>query len=204
MKPRTRSTTTVEDYRDWREFIALLKQYRVKFIIIGAHALAALGKPRHTGDLDVFVAPTIANVQRVADALRDFGLAAAADAAPELAEPNKMMILGHEPIRIDITNTISGVSFAEAWRGRNTRKIGGKSVAFLGRREFIKNKRAAAEARPARQGKDLADLAALGEDEKPSGGKRRHAPAKRERPAKRRRSGDALLREAAVLRKLMR
>jgi hypothetical protein len=156
----------------------------VKFIIVGAHALAALGRPRHTGDLDVFVEPTVANVQKVESALRDFGFDAAADQAYQFAEPNKMMILGREPVRIDITNSLTGITFEEAWRGRSTHRIGDHQVAFLGRSEFVKNKRASAEARPARRGKDLADLAALGEDEKPAGGKRRHAPPKQKRPSR--------------------
>jgi len=162
VKHRTRSTITVGNSRDWLDFIGSLKRQGVKFIVVGAHALAALGKPRHTGDLDVFVAPTVANVEKVASALRDFGFDAAADAAYQLAEPHKMMTLGREPTRIDITNTLSGITFDEAWEGRAGHQIGDYVVAFLGRREFVKNKHASSE-NVARRAKDLADLALLGE-----------------------------------------
>jgi predicted nucleotidyltransferase len=143
--------------RDWSEFIASLNRHRVRFIIVGAHALAVLGRPRHTGDLDVFVQPTTANAEKVADALRDFGFEGAANAAWELVEPSKMMTLGREPVRIDITSEMSDLTFEEAWKSRIRRRIGGYVVAFLGRAAYIKNKRAAAQL-PSRRAKDLHDI----------------------------------------------
>jgi len=52
---------------------------------------------------------------------------------------------------------IGGVSWDEAWAGRAPGDCGGVPVHYLGREQFIANKRAAG--RP----KDLADLEALGE-----------------------------------------
>jgi hypothetical protein len=161
--------------RDWLDFIGSLKRQGVKFVIVGAHALAALGKPRHTGDLDVFVDPAPANVEKVARALRDFGLDSAADASYRLAEPHKMMVLGREPVRIDITNTLSGITFNEAWEGHDTHQIGDHAVEFLGRREFVKNKHASSE-NVSRRAKDLADLALLGEIPPQRKARRRRRP----------------------------
>jgi hypothetical protein len=143
--------------RDWSEFIASLNRQRVRFIVVGAHALAVLGRPRHTGDLDVFVQPTAANAERVAAALRDFGFEGAADVAWQLAELGKMMTLGREPVRIDITSEMSDLTFEEAWKSRIRRRIGGYSVAFLGRAAYIKNKLAASQL-PSRRAKDLHDI----------------------------------------------
>ena len=155
----------VGNSRHWSEFIASLRRRRVKFIIIGAHALAVLGCPRQTGDLDVLVQPSPQNAARLAQAFRDFDFDEAADKAGAFAGPAPaMMMLGVSPVRIDVTNSISGVSFPEAWKGRKKHRIGKKRIPFLGRREFVKNKRASAK-RPSRRGKDLADLAMLGEKE---------------------------------------
>lgn len=163
MKQRTRSTA-IGNYRDWSEFIKSFCHNRVRFVVIGAHALAVLGRPRHTGDLDVFVDATKANLDRVAAALRDFGFDSLAEEAPAaLAVPGSLLVLGREPVQINVTNTISGVTFQEAWRSRNTKRIADCDVAFLGRRTLIKNKKAAAKD-PTRGGKkfiDLADVAAL-------------------------------------------
>jgi hypothetical protein len=64
--------------------------------------------------------------------------------------------------------SIDGVTFERAWTGRLKGVLGGERVSFLGRRELIRNKRAAG--RP----KDLADIALLEE-----GGTVRKASSKR-------------------------
>lgn len=63
---------------DWSEFLHLLQKHRVRFLVVGAHALAAHGRPRFTGDFDVFVDATPANARRVCAALREFGVGGAA------------------------------------------------------------------------------------------------------------------------------
>lgn len=68
----------IELNRDWSEFLSALISRRVRFLLIGAHAVAGHGEPRLTEDLDVFVAPTLENAQRLRDALCDFGFGAAA------------------------------------------------------------------------------------------------------------------------------
>ena len=46
---------------EWAGFIASLSSHRVRFLVVGAHALAVHGLPRATGDLDLFVEPTGVN-----------------------------------------------------------------------------------------------------------------------------------------------
>ena len=54
---------------EWSEFIDLLFSHRVRFLVVGAHALAAIGRPRATVDLDLFVEATESNARRLAAAL---------------------------------------------------------------------------------------------------------------------------------------
>jgi len=57
-------------------FVDLLRAFidqEVRFLIVGAHALGVHGRPRATGDLDVWVDPTPVNAERVMSALQDFG-----------------------------------------------------------------------------------------------------------------------------------
>src|SRR5262249_5033900 len=143
---------------EWREFLSLLSSHRVRFLIVGAHALAAIGRPRATQDLDVLVEPTPANARRLAGALREFEYAALADQWPCFAQRDRMARLGVEPLRIDVMTTISGVTFARAWRGRIRARVGGIALGFLGRSEFLRNKRA-----PSGRPKDLLDVALLEE-----------------------------------------
>jgi hypothetical protein len=62
-----------EYFRDFREFLAALQRADVRFLVVGAHALAALGVPRATVDLDVWVDCTEENALRIWRALADFG-----------------------------------------------------------------------------------------------------------------------------------
>ena len=142
---------------EWSECIALLCTHRVRFLVVGAHALAACGRPRATQDIDWWVEPNEENARRLGAALAEFGYRALARQWRRFCEPDRMATLGRPPLQIDILTTISGVSFAEAWKGRRRLRHGTRWVGFLGERELIRNKRAAG--RP----KDLLDIELLKE-----------------------------------------
>ena len=144
---------------DWSEFIGLLADHGVRYLIVGAHALAANGRPRATQDIDVWVEPTRANARRLCTALGEFGFTDLATAVDEFSSPDRMATLGHPPLRIDVMTSIDGVTFEEGWGGRLEAKLGHHVVPFLGRDQFLANKRAAGRA------KDLADIALLTEGE---------------------------------------
>jgi hypothetical protein len=142
-------------YRDWNEFIALLTRHRVRFVIVGGHAVAVHAMPRHTEDLDVFVEPTLANAKRLRAALVDFGFGEGAPAVEVLATPRKVLMIGRKPYRIDVLTGIDGVSFGRAWKNRVSTPLEHGTVYVIGKDALVANKRAAG--RP----KDLADLAML-------------------------------------------
>ena len=144
---------------DFKEFLFCLKRGDVRFVVIGAYVLATLGRPRYSDDLDVFVEPSRKNAESLAAALRAFGgFEELARVVPDhLSEPDRMISIGRAPLAIDVTTGIDGVSFEDAWKGRNELEIDGQAIAFLGKAEYVRTKRAAG--RP----KDLADLALLQE-----------------------------------------
>lgn len=148
--------------REWEDLIDSLCSNRVRFLVVGAHALAAHGRPRATLDLDILVEPTPGNARRVTAALADYGFPALARETKAFATPDRMASLGREPLRVDIMTSISGVSFSQAWKGRKRMKMAGRAVNVLGLRQFLQNKKASG--RP----KDLLDIALLEE-----GGRRR-------------------------------
>ncbi len=59
--------------RDFVEMLSALFAAGAEFLVVGAHALAAHGTPRATGDLDIWVRPTPENARRVLAALGTFG-----------------------------------------------------------------------------------------------------------------------------------
>ena len=141
---------------DFDEFFGSLSAHEVEFLIVGAYALAFHGAPRFTGDIDVFVRPTAANAEHLLAALAAFGFPTG-DLRPEdVTNPDQILQLGIEPVQIHLMSAISGVEWDDAWRGRDVGRCGSRDLPFIGRREFIRNKRASGRL------KDLADVEALG------------------------------------------
>ena len=98
---------------DFVDLVQCLREEQVDFVIVGAHAIAAHGSPRATGDLDVFVRPERVNAERVFRALARFGAPVAAHGvkAADFAMPGNVYQMGLPPHRIDLITEISGVSY---------------------------------------------------------------------------------------------
>jgi hypothetical protein len=124
----------------------------VRFLIVGAYALAHYGRPRATGDLDVWIDATPANAPRVMKALAAFGAPLSDVAESDFAAPGVVFQIGVPPGRIDIVTELTGLTFAEAWPDREAGRFGEITVDFIGREAFIRNKRATGRT------KDLADI----------------------------------------------
>ncbi len=137
------------------DFSDLLREFSaagVRFLLVGAHALAAHAEPRATGDLDVWVARDPENARKVHAALARFGAPLDAATADDFTSDDLIFQIGVVPRRIDIITAIDGVSFEEAWLQRTELIISGMSVPVIGRAQFLANKRASG--RP----KDLGDI----------------------------------------------
>lgn len=143
---------------DFRDLLAALTDTGARFLVVGAHALAAHGVPRVTGDLDIWVEPTDANAARVWAALARFGapLDLLSIRESDFVRANQVIQLGLPPYRIDLMTSISGVGFGDAWDGRLAGTLFEVPVAFIGREAFLRNKRISG--RP----KDLEDIRSLG------------------------------------------
>ncbi|MFT7622099.1 MAG: hypothetical protein ACI9WU_001266 [Myxococcota bacterium] len=145
--------------RDFAEMLSALSDAGADFLVVGAHAVAAHGHPRATGNLDIWVRPTADNAERVMRALAEFGAPLFDLSVEDLATPSVVFQMGLPPCRIDILTTISGVDFEPAWSRRVQHTVSGLILPFIGRADLITNKRASG--RP----KDLGDLAALQGDD---------------------------------------
>ena len=143
---------------DFKDLLALLNEHGVEHIIVGGYALAFHGVPRYTGDMDILVRPGPANARRIMGALNAFGFGSVGLTASDFETPDQVVQLGVAPVRIDLITSLTGVSWEEAFAGRIEGNYGGVPIYYIGRDEFISNKRALGRKR------DLADLEALGED----------------------------------------
>ncbi len=138
-----------------QDFVDLLRAFvahEVRFLIVGAYALALHGRPRATGDLDIWVDATPENARRVMIALAAFGAPLEDVSETDFASPGVVVQLGVAPGRIDILTQLTGLSFGEAWPERLHHPFGEVDVDFIGREPFLRNKRATGRA------KDLGDI----------------------------------------------
>ena len=138
-----------------QDFVDLLRAFiaaDVRFLIVGAYALALHGRPRATGDLDVWVDATPRNAECVVRALAAFGAPLAEISTADFASEGVTYQIGVPPGRIDILTELTGLRFADAWADRVRKPFGEVDVDFIGRAAFIRNKRATG--RP----KDLGDI----------------------------------------------
>ena len=142
--------------QDFKDLLGLFNKNHVDYIIVGAFALALHGAPRYTGDLDLLVKSDTANAERIMKSLVEFGFGSLDLSEKDFLTPGQVVQLGYPPVRIDLLTSITGVSWEEAFTERVEAHFDDTPVAFLGKKELIKNKRALGRAR------DLADLEAIG------------------------------------------
>jgi hypothetical protein len=140
------------------DFVDLLRAFiaaDVRFLIVGAYALAIHGRPRATGDLDIWIDAAPSNARNVMRALSAFGAPLADINEEDFSTPGVVYQIGVPPGRIDILTELTGLTFDEAWSGRMRRAFGDVDVEFIGREAFLRNKRATGRA------KDLGDIEGL-------------------------------------------
>ena len=138
--------------QDVREFIELLNARDVRYLVVGAYALAYHGRPRYTGDIDFFVHSSEHNAQLVAQIVSEFGFASLGIVAADLTSSDQVIQLGVEPNRIDLMTSISAVSFEEAWETREYGELDGLRLPFISRDLLKRNKAAVGRKQ------DLADI----------------------------------------------
>ena len=141
--------------KDLQEFIRLLNRERVEYLIVGAWAVGFHGRPRYTGDVDIFIRRDAANADRMMRVIEAFGFGHTGLTGEDFLKEDFVVQLGVEPNRIDLLTGISGVDFALAWEQRVSGKVGEVEVNFISRDLLIRNKRAA------NRDKDLGDIGIL-------------------------------------------
>jgi hypothetical protein len=147
----------MEIQKDFKELLELFNAQKVEYVIVGGYALAFHGAPRFTGDIDLFVKPDADNAQRILAALSEFGFGSLDLSENDFTSDENVIQLGIPPVRIDIMTSLSGVEWEKAEAGKVPGRYGDTKVYFIGREDFITNKKTLGRKR------DLADLEALGE-----------------------------------------
>lgn len=137
---------------DFKEFLKLLNEHEVEYLLIGGYAVAYHGYPRATNDIDFWIAINPENAARVVAVLQDFGFNTT-DLSPTLFLKEKSIVrMGVEPVKIEVTTGIDGVNFDECYADRIVDELDGIKVNLISLHHLKTNKKASG------RNKDLADL----------------------------------------------
>ena len=137
---------------DLKEFIQLLGDNSVRYLIVGGYAVAFHGHPRYTKDLDIWIHLEPSNAARIVAALRQFGFGSLDLQPADFLSVDQIIQLGYPPNRIDLLTTLPGVDFDECYKGRVVVEVDGVTVNFIDLENLRKNKAASGRFQ------DLADL----------------------------------------------
>ena len=138
--------------KNFADFLRLLNEKQVKYLVVGGYAVGFHGFVRATGDLDVFVEISEENAKRLVAVFLDFGFTDAVLTKELFLKKGTIIRIGIPPLRVEVLNDIDGVSFAECYHGRIEEEIDDLRISFIDLKNLIKNKQASG--RP----KDIADL----------------------------------------------
>jgi len=141
--------------KDFEDFVFLLNKYDVNYMIIGGYALAFHGRPRHTGDLDIWIDVSEENAHKMFNVINEFGLASLGLKIEDFLEKGIITQIGYPPLRIDILNEIDGVEFNEAYQNKLIIDIDGLPISYISLDDLIKNKQVSGRQR------DLSDVSEL-------------------------------------------
>lgn len=137
---------------DFREFLKLLHVMVVKYLLIGGYAVVYDGYSRSTNDIDIWVAIHPDNAERIVTALKEFGFDTPQLSAELFLKDRNIVRMDVEPVRLEITTSISGVDFDQCYAERVVDTLDGVEVNLISLRHLKLNKKASSRL------KDLADL----------------------------------------------
>jgi predicted nucleotidyltransferase len=133
--------------------LRLLKEHKVKFVVIGAAAFPVHGYTRMTLDVDLFIEPSKVNATRCLAALKAFGYDVTDVSVDDLLK--KKVLIRQYTVEVDIHPFVKGAKFQDVWHNRVKAKFGKVVTPFASLNDLIKMKKAAGRA------KDKEDLKIL-------------------------------------------
>ncbi len=140
---------------DYKEMLQCLSEEKVRFLLVGAYAVAVYGYPRATKDIDILVRAAPDNASRIMRALARFGAPLEGVSEADFATEGVVFQIGNSPRRIDILTRISGVEFDHAYANRKVVTVEGLEIPVISLEDLIANKRATGRTQ------DLADVERL-------------------------------------------
>ncbi len=141
--------------KDFREFVELLNEHNVKYLVIGGYAVNFHGYPRYTKDIDFWLWMTEDNANGLIQAIKKFGFGNLKLEINDFMNLENIIQLGYEPFRIDLLMDVSGVNFEECFERKISVELDDTKIHFLSIQDLIEVKKLAGRLQ------DLADAEQL-------------------------------------------
>ena len=129
--------------RDYEELFKVLNAHKVKYLVVGAHAVIFYTAPRFTKDIDIWIPHDLNLPEEVYAAFKKFGAPLRKISAQDFADKKMILQIGVAPVRVDILMDVKGISSKQAWENRVKSRYGKTRVWILEKADLIKAKKKA-------------------------------------------------------------
>ncbi len=137
---------------DFKEFLKLLNDRNVEYLLIGGYAVGYHGYPRTTADIDLWVSISTENAEKLVSVFNEFGMHSDEVDTSLFMTLGNIVRMGMAPIRIEVLNDIDGVEFQDCFVRSSTVEMDGIAVNLISLADLRANKLASG------RHKDLDDL----------------------------------------------
>ncbi len=127
--------------QDFKEFLRLLNENSVKYLLIGGYAVGYHGYPRATVDMDIWIAIEAKNAEKIVRVLKKFGFNVPELSSELFLKKNQVIQMGVPPLKLKILTTISGVEFEECYAEKITDQIDDITVNIISLHHLKTNKK---------------------------------------------------------------
>jgi hypothetical protein len=126
--------------QDFKEFLKLLNEHEVEYLLIGGYAVGYYGYPRTTADMDIWFAVSPENASKLYDVFQEFGMTDPCLSPDSFLQPKTILRMGLPPVRIEVMGEIDGVAFDECYKNRVCVEIDSERVNLISKPDLLKNK----------------------------------------------------------------
>jgi hypothetical protein len=137
---------------DFNEFLRLLNDHEVKYLLVGGYAVGYHGYVRATADMDIWIRRDGENAERLVTVLQAFGFGVGELQPALFLSEDRVVRMGVPPMRIKILTSVSGVELDDCYASRVEERWDDVSIRIIGLEHLKQNKRAAGRLQ------DLSDL----------------------------------------------
>lgn len=137
---------------DFKEFLRLLNSHGVEYLLVGGYVVGYHGYPRTTNDMDVWVAVSPENADKLVTVFQEFGFSQGSVDSSAFLDEKRVIRMGVPPVCIDVITTVSGLEFTSCYAQRVVDDVDGITVNLLSLEDLKKNKLASG------RHKDLNDI----------------------------------------------